>query len=652
MLKFLLALLIATELMAQGSFPRKELPSDYDVLTYDLQFDIVDALKTTRAERGRRKTEANVTITFKLLQPADHVNLDASQLEIDTVTMDDGAVDFDQLTPDILKIRFASVLDTGVVHKLTIQYAVLNDKRGFNALAPQDDTTKKLLAPQVFTFLEPEDARSWFPCLDSPSDKAVYSLVVRVPKDFRSSSNGVRVSDLADSDSTHVERWKQMEPMPTYLVVLNASRYQVYEQVYKRSSTDSVVINNYFWADDFKNDSFDVVKTFENVPRMFSVLERLFGLYPYSTYGHTAIAPVNFGGMEHASMTSVARAWLKADAEIGVVHELGHHWLGNLVTCATWADLWLNEGGASFVEALWMEELQGRSGYLTRLGQRRARYMRKGLEEPPVYDQPMWALFNDATTYCKAAWIYHMIRQMVGDTVFFNSMRTYFVENARKSLQTADFLEFWKRQVPTPLVPWDTFFDQWLVKQGHPQLNVGIVKNARADGRFDYTFVINQMQVRDNVPVAFSFPLRVRIMNADSVREERVVITKRTESFGIYNTFDGDITVDPYQEVLCTKDTSVTTDVVESAESSTSAISIVGAMPHSRINDMYVVCSGLKTASRLQIIDMTGASVGELPVSQQDSFAIFNTSMLAPGVYALKCSSSIETTSLTFVIAP
>lgn len=652
MMKYLIAFLIATELFAQGAFPTKQIPTDYDVLTYDLQFDLVNALKTTRSERGRRKVEPNINLTFKLLRPADHIALDASDLEIDAVTMDDGTVAFDTLTQNTLTIRFATTLDTGVVHKLTILYAILHDNRGFNALAPEDDTAKKLLEPQVFTFSEPEDARWWFPCHDTPSDKAIFSVMVRTPKGFRSTSNGVRVSDLVDSDSTHVERWRQTEPMPTYLVVMNASRYRVYDQVYKRSATDSVPIKSYQWEGDFKNDSFDVVATFENVPRMFSTLERLFGRYPFSTYGHTTIAPVNFGGMEHSSMTSIARVWLKANAEIGVVHELGHQWLGDLVTCATWADLWLNEGGASFVEALWMEELLGRNGYVGRLMQRRAQYMKKGLDEPPVYDQPMWALFNDATTYCKAAWIYHMIRQMVGDTVFFESMRTYFVENARQSLQTADLLAFWKRQVPTPLVPWDTFFDQWLVKQGHPVMSIAIVKNDHNNGRFDYTFIVNQTQVHDNVPEAFVFPLRIRIARGDSVREDRVLITQRTQSYMMYNTFDGEITVDPNQEVLNQKDTVVTTDVVETGASTLPSITVVGALPHARRTNLQVLCTGLRAASTLRLSELSGAMVAEVSLSADNNLATFDTSLLAPGVYALTYRSGASTISSTVVIAP
>lgn len=652
MMKFVIALLVATELFAQGTFPTKQIPTDYDALTYDLQFDLVHALKTTRAQRGRRKVEPNVNITFKLLRPADHIALDANDLEIDAVTMDDEAVGYDTLTPNTLTIRFASTLDTGVVHKLTILYALLHDNRGFNALAPEDDTAKKLLEPQVFTFSEPEDARWWFPCHDTPSDKALFSVMVRTPKGFRSTSNGVRISDLVDSDTTHVERWRQSEPMPTYLVVMNASRYLVYDQVYRRTATDTVPIKSYQWAADFKNDSFDVAATFENVPRMFSTLERLFGRYPFSTYGHTAIAPVNFGGMEHSSMTSIARVWLKADAEIGVVHELGHQWLGDLVTCATWADLWMNEGGASFVEALWMEELLGRGGYLGRLMQRRGQYMKKGLEEPPVYDQPMWALFNDATTYCKGSWIYHMIRQMVGDTVFFNSMHTYFTENARKSLQTADVVAFWKRQVPNPLVPWDTYFDQWLVKQGHPVMSIAIVKNDHQNGRFDYTFVVNQTQVHDNVPEAFVFPLRVRIARGDSVREDRIVITQRTQSFMMYNTFDGDITVDPYQEVLCQKDTAVTTDVVMTGANEGPRLTVIGALPHARRTELQVVCRGLSTASTLRLTDMSGALVDETSVSPDNTLATFNTSALAPGAYNLSVRANATTISSTIVIAP
>lgn len=676
MMKFLLIVLAATSLVAQETkfyldaalqdaaerpplpvvlqtFPTKELPHDYDVLTYDLQFDLVNVFHTNRSQRGRRKVEPNVNITFKLLEPRDVIALDMNGLEIDAVTMDDMAVGYDTNTTGKLTIRFGQTLDTGVTHKLTILYAVLHDDLGFNALSPEDMPDEALLYPQVFTFAEPEDARAFFPCHDTPADKALFTVTVRTPKNVRSTSNGLRISDLSDSDSTHVERWRQTEPMPTYLVVMNASMYVPYTQVYKRSATDSIIITNYQWGEDFKNDTFDVVKTFENVPRMFAMYERLFGRYPYASYGHTAIAPVNFGGMEHTSLTSIQRKWLKADAEIGVVHELGHQWLGDLVTCATWADLWLNEGGASYTEAMWMEELYGQTGYLTRMLQRRNTYMKKGLNEPAVYDTPMWMLFNDATTYCKGAWVYHMIRQSVGDSTFYRGMRSWLSTYGRTSKQTADFLAFWKSFVPNPPVSWETFFYQWLVQRGHPVLNIKIIKNDHKNGRFDYTFIIDQTQSVMNVPEAFEFPLRFRIASADSVYEDRAIITKRSQVVQYVNLFDGEVTIDPRFEVLCEIDTSVVTSVSDERSSDrTPSMHIVGAQPHQRSQSLQVLCEHGGQQGELRLVAIDGTDVYRTLVDADTSIINIPTAHLAAGIYVVQWTCGGVRISTPCAVAP
>lgn len=588
-------------------FPEKMLPTDIDVFTYDVSMDWVSALLTNAADRPARKTVGRVKMRLRVTnQFADTLYFHSEKQEIDSVSIGSVVVPF-TLHSGKIRIPVTSTQATADTLNVTIWYANLGDNKGFYAFSRADAEAQNLPEAIAFTFSQPENARFWFPCNDVPSDKAVFTGSVRVPRGFTVVSNGQRVSTILDTDSTQIESWHHPLPMPSYLFCLNASKFTTFNQVYHRNATDSVPIFNYHWAVDDTGRAYNAQNALATIPDMFKAFEKIYGPYPFPTYGHVTVAPIQFGGMEHQSMSTINRRWLIGDVELGYAHELAHQWLGDEVTCATWGDIWLNEGGATFSEATYAEYKNGIGGYNNVMASRRAKYMEKGLAEPPVYNIPLATIFNEATTYAKSGWVYHMMRFHVGDSLFFATLRKYIQRYSLSSVQTSQMLEMWKEEMPNAPVPWDTFFEQWLVKAGHPVLVASVAANSIANttGQYRNTVTIQQTQVHSGVPEVFVFPLTIRLVRGASIQDFNVQINSRSSTFYFETPFEVDsVLLDPRRQILCEKQGSVTTDVPESV--SDSPIRIIGAVPNVNGSSLHLMAP---IGSEISIHDMNGSLI-------------------------------------------
>jgi aminopeptidase N len=546
-----------------GTFPDKVIDSTQDVLSYELFMDWTMALTTSREQRPDRKAESRVRMNVRMVEGGSTLKLHAEALIIDSVTVDGVRATFVHERPDLIIDVSTSPGDTIDV---VIHYAIGYDLRGFYAYSQAEvDTSEEMLEPIAFTFSQPNDARWWFPCHDVPFDKAVFTAHVRVPKGFTVVCNGERVDSIADTDSTSWQTWHQPIPQPTYLCVANASKYHRYDQTFRSVDGRDVLIQNYHWLADHEGAEYHAVNALQTIPSMFNAFEEVYGRYPFETYGHVTIAGVKFGGMEHQTMSTINRRWLKGDAESGYAHEVAHQWLGDEVTCATWADIWLNEGGASFSEAVWYEYKDGPSRYLAQMLIRRSRYLRNAFNEPPIYDIPLIIIFNEATTYNKSSWVYHMMRRMVGDSAFFSTLRSYIAKYSLGAAQTVDMQAHFAENIPNPAVDWNTFFDQWLLGKGHPRFVVIATTNDRAEGgRYASRVTVRQTQSGDGVPDTYVVPLTIRFMNTAQIYDTTIIIDQRVAQFTFSLPFVPDtVVVDPRYNVLAEGTGNVVTHVDE-----------------------------------------------------------------------------------------
>lgn len=625
-----------------GEFPLHVIDSLIDVREYELWFDWYDLLvDPTYAGQGRQY-DGHVKIVLVVAEATDTVRLNSRSMVIDSVHINGAPTTFKVSTTSTIITR-APGFAPSQTYVVDVWYAPVQRRRGLYAYSASEiDSLGSIPTNLVYTFSEPNDAAFWFPCHNMPHDKALFTLHARVPDGYTVVSNGVQTDSIVDGDSATWQSWHCPVEMPTYLFVANASKFSRLDQTATSVDGRTIPISNYYWAVDHDTSRyFSAVRAFKNLPRMVSALEQYFGPYPFDTYGHTVVWPIGVGGMEHQTMTTVSRRWLVGDLDFAFAHELGHQWSGDQVTCGTWSDIWLNEGGASWSEALWLKEVGGDSEYQRQMMGRAEKYFHTARLEPPVYDLPLVSLFNEALTYCKSAWIYHMMYSMCGDD-FLRALHSWY-SSAPTSKQTAEFVAFIKQEVPNTPVAWDTFFDQWLLQTYHPKLAAVFVVNTNPhDGKYVVNVDLQQVQHLEGITTVFEFPLDIRVATGTTVYDTTIIVRSNDVKTRLSVPFmPTEFDLDPDHKVLMQDTisivTSVDTDVIQPSILGANS-GIVGNPIHTRLPE----------GARLRVYSVTGQQLFAKQSSSEQ--CLIPTEGWAPGVVLLVFESETGNVSIPFIL--
>jgi aminopeptidase N len=342
--------------------------------------------------------------------------------------------------------------------------------------------------PIVHTLSEPYGAQYWWPCKQTLHDK-IDSLDVWVYTDtsMKAASNGVVVRNEVLNDSQRLMVWKHRYPIVTYLVaiaVTNYSEYTQYAQLIGRSKPLPVL--NYVFPQ-FRTDAERETK---DVLPMIRLFDSLFVPYPFEKekYGHAQFTWG--GGMEHQTMSFMVNFSYDLMA-----HELAHQWFGDMVTCGTWQDLWLNEGFATYLTVMTTEYLRTKEESYGKLRGMRSNIT--GIDDGSVFPKDtlnVGSLFNGRLTYNKGAWVLHMLRDKLGDSAFFQGCRLYL--NGKNTYhgfaKTADLEWYMEKASGRNL---DTFFQQWYFGEGFPYLKI----NWKQKGK-TVTLTCEQTPSHNSVP--------------------------------------------------------------------------------------------------------------------------------------------------------
>ena len=309
----------------------------------------------------------------------------------------------------------------------------------------------------VWTLSEPYGARCWWPCKDDPSDKAdSVDIIVRVPSNQIVASNGNLIHEIDISNDRKEYYWQERYPISTYLVSLAIYPYTVWHDEYISMNGDTLPLDYYVFPDRYENSYSNYLLTKE----MLSLFASQFGEYPFmgEKYGH---ADFGWGGaMEHQTLSSMG-----GYSQTLIAHELGHQWWGDLITCASFHHIWLNEGFARYCQALWEEYFNGDDAYFSYMNSHA--YYGYGtvyVEDPTTTS----AIFNGNLSYNKASWVLHMLRHVVGDDTFFEILHAYASDDSL-SYAAATTQEF--QQVCENITGMDLqdFFQQWIYGEKYPQ---------------------------------------------------------------------------------------------------------------------------------------------------------------------------------------
>ena len=372
----------------------------------------------------------------------------------------------------------------------------------------------------AYTMSEPEEARYWMPCNDSPYDKAMETMTVKVPSGYSVASNGLmnKIDSTTDSRTYH---WVGDEPISTYLIAATSSKFHEFSDTYKRlSNGENVPLKYFVWEKDYQGmaqdaSGYNARWTFEQNVQQVECFSKYYGEYPFKKYGLVALIPFAYGGMEHQTLTSISRVWLRTNERGGLAHELAHQWLGDKVTCSSWNDIWMNEGGATFSEAIWAEYQSGRQGYNDNMLYFRKNYFDKGgANLPPIWGLPTDAIFADPDyilVYKKASWVYHMLRTSLGDSVFFPALRSYFNRFAYGTVSKDSIEKSFTMDVKNPPVPFNIYFKQWLMKPGHPLFDAVVDSRSGDNNKNNIDIFLRQIQETDTISSFFTVPVRVTL---------------------------------------------------------------------------------------------------------------------------------------------
>jgi aminopeptidase N len=337
------------------------------------------------------------------------------------------------------------------------------------------DTASFYSSKILYTLSEPFDASDFFPCKQVLPDKADSVFVtLTVPKGQVAASNGILKTKTEMPGNRMKYCWETRYPIAYYLIAFAVSDYKEYSYyINDEQFGDSILFQNYTM-----NDPDYLLIQKENIDktvRILKLFEQLTGVpYPFrkEKYGH-AVAPIG-GGMENQTITILQN--FNFDL---VAHELGHSWFGDLVTCSDWQNIWINEGFASYMEFLAIENI---------FPDRRKKWLSEAftfsLAEPEgsvyVPEDEKWnesRIFSSHLSYKKGALILHMLRKKVNnDSVFFKIFKTYLNSFAFSNASAEDFKNKAKEVTGKNL---DVFFNQWFYGKGYPKINVewGVNKN-------------------------------------------------------------------------------------------------------------------------------------------------------------------------------
>lgn len=363
----------------------------------------------------------------------------------------------------------------------------------------------------LFTDCEPEGARKWFPCKDTPSDKALLDLTAKVKSSVKLGSNGYLADSVLVGDTLWYH-WVSDENVATYLVVLSSKiNYNLDIIYWNKISDPSIKIPFRFYY----NPGEDPSPVKEILPSMATWYSRHYTEHPFPKNGFATLnGDFPWGGMENQTLTSLCPGcWI----ESLVAHEFAHQWFGDMVTCRTWADIWLNEGFATWSEAFWYESYAGYDAYKADIDQDATDYLNNNPGWP--ISVPEWAtqtpspdvLFNYAITYAKAACVLHQLRYVLGDSLFFKSIQAY-CNNPSLKFQSASIDDFNQmvNQVTGEDYRW--FFEAWLFQPNHPVYQNTYHYEDAGNGQWKVNFFARQVQSNS---VFFKMPIEISVRFTD-----------------------------------------------------------------------------------------------------------------------------------------
>jgi aminopeptidase N len=360
--------------------------------------------------------------------------------------------------------------------------------------------------------------RFWYPCIDNFTNRATYDFSIHVNSIMTGVANGVLQEILPQADGSKIFRYRMSQPVPSYLTNVGVGRYNELKADFK-----GLPIRNYvIWGDEKKG---KVVV--EKIPNFITSLSSAFGPYRWGNVGYLC-TPFVSGAMEHATLISYPYWAVDFDAgEYILLHEFAHHWFGNLVTCHSISDVWFNEGGASYCEAVYCEKMYGQKAYKKYMRDVHNEVLNMEINHRALYGVPEESAY-EPTVYKRGSLFFYALRNAMDDSAFFQSFRQLFAEKAMTDMKTEEIIQYLGEKSKQNLLP---FFEANLYRQGFTELFVSNLTSEKKANSVAVKFKVEQrlfMKEQANRNVKFS---ALFVSSVGETKTLDFVLDSATQSF-------------------------------------------------------------------------------------------------------------------------
>lgn len=482
----------AQERKAMQGYYKTTASEEIDVTYYRCAWNI---------DPGVRAISGQVTVCFRYKSDAASVTLDLSDaLTVDSILHQGHKVPFSH-SSNILTATLGSTYPAGNPDSIQVVYHGEPANSGLGSFTKTSrfvSTTKQV--PIIWTLSEPYGAMDWWPCKNSLGDKAdSLDVSITTPAAYKGVSNGLKIAeDVAADGLFRTIHWKHRYPITSYLVCLAVTDYVEFNKSVRLGNTD-LPMQTFCYPESKADFEAQTQSTLDAL----QLFHTMFGDYPFirEKYGHTQFSWG--GGEEHQTNSFV----INPSASL-CAHELAHQWFGDKITCASFVDIWLNEGFASQLASIFMElrepatALQNRQTEIARITALPGGSVK--VDDTTNLNR----IFDNRLTYLKGSHLLYMLRWKMGETAFLSAVRNYLLdpELAYHYAHTEDLIRHLKAAGGEGI---DEFFAQWYSGQGYPsytvqwaQIGYGTVK-----------IKMNQVTSHKSVPL-FTLPVALRFKNA------------------------------------------------------------------------------------------------------------------------------------------
>ena len=431
---------------------------NYDVKYHKLEFTVdpsvasISGIVTTHFEAKENMTE----VTFDL----------ADNMTVSQVLQNGNTLTYTQNSDDELVITLGQTLNIGETGIVEITYSGNPISSGFGSFAQTTHNSD----PIIWTLSEPYGAKGWWPCKQDLNDKIENIDVYITTPQFNSQSeeyiavsNGVEQSQTVNG-SNKTTHYKHEFPIPAYLIAIAATNYEVYSHTVANNGNPFEIVN-YVYPESLTTAQASTEVTVD----IMDLFSEKFEEYPYASekYGHAQFGWG--GGMEHTTVSFMGNF-----SRGLIAHELAHQWFGDKITCGSWKDIWLNEGFATYLSGLVIEDFDGEASF-TSWKQTRVNSI-TSQPDGAVYlsdsdTTSVGRIFSSRLSYNKGSMVLHMLRKKVGDDDFYQGMQDYLSDTnlAFDYAKTPDYVAKMETASGTDLTE---FFSDWVYNQGYPSYTI------------------------------------------------------------------------------------------------------------------------------------------------------------------------------------